>query len=230
MGEADKLPLNDSPEFQAAVAAAVAKAVPELLAKVNEARGDASWAQTLAMAIATVSDQGVGTRKRVAPEVIKSREDARVRMVDLIVAARAAGRLPSYRLTNKVLLDEQLIDPVWIDNNHTAQPTEIDWPGVPNEAMVPLNDVAKEIHAAFIESIGSIAKEHQVTHDPLKLTKGGLVVRGAPSAASHETTLDRVNQNVQREEGVRVKHKDQPGRYEEKRILGSIHKPAQQTV
>lgn len=230
MGEAGKLPLDETPEFQAAVAAAVAKAVPEILAQVNETRGDTSWAQSLAMAIATVSDQGVGTRKRVAPEVLKSREDARQRMVDLIVAARAAGRLPSYRLTNKVLLDEQLIDPVWIDKNHTAQPTEIDWPGVPNEAMTPINDTAKEIHAAFIESIGSIAKEHQVMHDPLKITKGGLVVRGAPSAASHETTLERVNAQIKTDEGVRVKHKDQGGRYKEVNILGSIHKPAQQSV
>lgn len=230
MGEADKLPLNDSPEFKEAVAAAVAKAVPEILEKLNETRGDASWAQTLAMAIATVSDQGTGTKRRVPPEIMKARDDARARMVDLIVAARAAGRLPSYRLTNKVLLDEQLIDPVWIDKNHTAQPTEIDWPGVPNEAMVPLNDVAREIHAAFVESIGSIAKEHQLRYDPLKVTKGGLVVRGAPSAASHETTLERVNAQAKSDEGVRVKHKDQSGRYKDVNVLGTIARPAQQTV
>lgn len=230
MADKAELPLDQSPEFKEAVAAAVTKLVPEILGKLNVARGDDGLAERLALAIATLSDQGTGSRRRVAPEVLKARDEARKRMVDLIIAARAAGRVPSYRLTNKVLLDEQLIDPVWIDKNHTAQPTEIDWPGVPNEAMVPLNDVAKEIHAAFIESIGSIAKEHQVMHDPLKITKGGLVVRGAPSAAAHETTLERVNAQAKSDEGVRVKHKDQGGRYKEVSILGTIHKPAQQTV
>lgn len=241
MGEAPRLGLTDSPEFKAAVAAeaerAVAKFKDEIVASLAAARGaagtapattDGDWMQALAMSIAALTDQGVGQRKRVSPEIIKAREVARKEMVDLILKARAERKVASYRLSGKVHLDEQCIDPIWIDRMHTAQPTEIDWPGVPNECMMPLNETAKAIFEAFTRSIGGI--EAHVAADPLKVTKGGLVVRGRPSAAAHETTINGLGEQIVEGEGVRIKHKDQPGRFKEINILGTIAKPAQQSI
>lgn len=242
MAEAPRLAFDQTPEFKAAVAAEAQKAVAALkdqivaelkasapaAAPVTAGGADMAWISALAMEISQLTDQGTG-RRRVAPEIMRQRSEARTRMHELIKQARADGRVPSYRLRNKVLLDEQLIDPAWVDKNHIAQPTEIDWPGVPNDAMAPINDTAKEIHAAFMDSIGSVDKRDQVLEQPLKLTKGGLVVKGAPSRAQRETTLEHT-ERLQGEEGLRVKHRDEPGRYKDVQILGSIAQPARQSI
>ena len=209
--------------------------------------------QMLAMEISQLTDQGSG-RKRVAPEIIKARAIAHDKMVTLINeaagkretlaadyahvadgAARAAleerisAFMPRYRLRNKVHLDEQLVDPGWVDRSHVLQQTEIGWPGVPNEAMIPINEVARQIFAAFVDSIGSVDKQHQVRQQPLKATARGLIVKGAPSAVQHQTALDPVLADI-KGEGLSIKHKQEPGgaRMKEIQVLGTIAKPAQQ--
>lgn len=240
MADPQKIPLEQTPEFKAAVAAEAQKAVEglteKLLADIKasmpaaapSAGADMAWISALAMEISQLTDQGTG-RRRVAPEVMRQRTEARKRMHELIEQARENGQVPIYRLRNKVVLDEQLIDPAWVDKNHIAQPTEILWPSVPNDAMVPLNEVAKDIFAAFMDSIGSVEKRDQVPQQPLKLTKGGLVVKGAPSRAQRETTLEQVEREVT-EQGVQVRHKGEPGRFKDVHVLGTIAKPAQQSV
>jgi hypothetical protein len=102
---------------------------------------------------------------------------------------------------------------------------------VPNEAMIPVNETAKAIYTAFIESIGSVAREHMVPMDPLKVTKGGLVVRGQASRAARETTLEEIHRPAGFQgDAVRIKHKDQPGRFREVHVLGTIAQPAQESV
>jgi hypothetical protein len=248
MSEA-KLPLNETLEFQNAVNEAVqkeaAKLREEIFSQLATARGDGGFAEELAMRLAELTDQGTGRGARVAPGILKQREDARKRMTDLIVEARvkcseakAAGKtaeaarwMPSYRLLAKTQLADRVIDPLWIDRNHIAQPTEIDWTGVPNEAMQPLNQIATDIFAAFKDSIGSIPRQDQVAADPLKITAGGLVVRGDPSAAQRQRTIDQVSAREKEDnEALSIKHKDQPGRYKDVNILGTIAKPAQQSV
>ncbi len=252
--------MTSSPEFQAAVSAQVAAALESLLPKLTEARasagtapetGDRSMMQELAMAISQLTDQGTG-RSRVAPEVLAARQKAREKMVHLIIEARAEGRVATYQLRNKIHLDERIIEPVWIDAHHTARPTEIDYPGIPNDAMVPLNDTAKAIYEAFKDSIGSVAggrgkDGHALPGmDTLAVTPKGVVVRNGavnrtmanraavagegPMTSAYEAEAPHVGAGTGPEPTVKVHHEGQPGRYKDVSILGTIQPPARQSI
>jgi hypothetical protein len=234
--------LAETEEFKAAVADAVARSVTELAERLKESReshgtaGDASdpsWMRALAMEISQLTDQGTG-RKRVAPEILRARQVARERMTKLIIEARAEKKIATYKVRAKTLIADRVVEPFWIASDHSAQPTIIDWDGVPNEAMVPENRTAKAIHEAFMESIGSTVRV--VPEDALAITPGGLVVHGGAASISAgkrqvsaaetpQTGTERAN-----ESGLNIHHKNEPGRYVEKRILGSIADPARQTV
>ncbi len=173
------LPLTDTPEFQAAVAAAAAKAVGELLAKMPVAASDSTgsnqdFARQMALAIAEISDQGT-QRKRVAPEILAQRDKARERMIELLVDARAKGLKPEYRVTSMIYLNERIVVPFRQEANK-AVPVEIIWPGEPNDAMRPLNDIARAIYREFQASRGST--DAPVDNRVLSLTPGGLVIKG----------------------------------------------------
>jgi hypothetical protein len=232
---ANARPITETPEFHKAVADAVAKAIPDIVAHLSAIRGapagdDKAFAEGLAMAIAALTDQGTG-RKRVAPEIVEQRSKARTRMAELLIAAKAENRIPSYRLTNKVYLDEVLVDPIYIDPASKSQkPTEIDWPGVPSEAMIPINDVAREIHAAFCLSIGSVAKEHLIAEKPFAVTANGLVVKSGGLALRPASVLG-MNPEAQQQatgEGLRIKGRGTgiPGEHKEVRVLGTVAAPA----
>jgi hypothetical protein len=256
MAENQRLPLEQTTEFKAAVAIEAQKAVAGLReqlladlkasmpvpAAIDPMNGAMAMMQSLAMEISQLTDQGSG-RRRVAPEIMRQRTQARERMFELIAQARenraeaqlrgdmqqAAIWLPMYRLRGKVQFDEQMIDPAWIDRNHVAQATEIGWPDVPNDALVPLNGVAKDIHTAFLDSIGSVELRDIVPQQPLKVTKGGLVVKGQPSRAQRETTLEQVEGHIAAASVV-VAHKAEPGRLKDVHVLGTIAKPAQTSL
>lgn len=229
---------KEQAEFDAKVEERVLSLVPTLVAQMQAARGDTpaasieqpsvanssdmAFAEKLAMAISQLTDQGTG-RRRVAPEIIEQRAKAREKMGHLIIKARAEGLMPSYKLRNKVYLDEVLVDPVYMDAaTKTPKPTEIDWPGVPNEAMVPVNDSAKEIYAAFMEAIGSVVKV--VSEDTFGVTVNGLVVkngavqpRRALPSGDHQATS----------QGLNIKHKQNvPVEQREVRVLGTVAPPA----
>ena len=215
--------------------------------------GDRSMMQELALAISQLTDQG-GGRQRVAPEVIQRRNEARVRMTNLIIEARAEGRPATYTLRNKVVINERLIEPFWISSDHKSHPTEIDFGGVPNEAMVPVNDTAKEIFTAFKESIGATVggkgKDGHVLpgDDALAITPGGVVVRNSavtvtmgqkaspdrpawngdgPMPAYEDAPQTNGNPNY---EPLRVHNDSEKGQYKDVRVLGTIAAPARQTV
>lgn len=229
-------PLAETQEFKDAIAsataAAIAAAIPTIVAQLSQAKGgipvdpgEQSWAQGLAMAIAQLNDQGTG-RKRVAPEIVKARDEARVEMVNRLIAAKAAGEMPLYTLRNKVYLDEVLIDPIYMDAATKApRATEIGWPSVPSEAMVPANDVAKGIFEMFSKSIGSA--EWSKKPDTFGITVGGLVVkngavqpkRAVPSADGYVKT-----------EGLTITHKGGEKNFKEVPILGTVAQPARQAI
>lgn len=235
--------ITDTPEFRQAVADAVAQTIPalkeQILAHLTDARGttaapaasdgtaDHAFANALAMSLAQLTDQGTG-RKRVAPEILRARSEHRDRMTKLIIDARASGAIPVYSLKNKCYLDEVMIEPFYIASDHTQRPTEIEWSGVPNEAMVPVNDIAQQIHAEFVGSIGSLAKDDNLPERELKVTPGGVVIKGRPMARN--TAKNSVNQPAANSEGLRIRHKDAPGQFKETRILGTVMAPARQTA
>lgn len=239
------LELARTAEFHDAVRAEVALATEKMRAEFTglfaqvragaPATADAGWMQALAMELATLTDQGIGAGARIAPDVVRKRDQARKRMTELIAKARAEGRIPSYKLIHKTHLDFELVNPMWVGADHVARPTEIDWQGVPNEAMIPLNDTAKEIYAAFAESIGNATADNESGSVPLKTTRGGLVVRGRPRAAARETGINydgtTMEQHKQAEDGggLRLKHRGSAG-YKEINVLGTIHAPALEQI
>ena len=236
--------VTESPEFKAAVAAQIAQSVKDEVAKIigtlkeqgsSVSSSDKQFAETLAMAFAQLNEQGNG-RKYVDPKILRERNEARERMKQLIIGARREGQVPSYRVLAKTLLDNQVVEPMWVDNNHTAQPTEIDWPGVPNDAMLPLNDAAKGIHAEFMASIGSrpasvLGAVPDATLDlEYGITAGGLVVKAGAIPRQNRRPSEGRTLNEVDGEGLALHHKDAPGRFVEKRILGTIAQPARQNI
>ena len=188
--------------------------------------GDQLTANSLAIAIAQLSDQGTGKGKRVAPEVLAAREAAHERMLALIAEARENGEKPIYKLINKVYLDEVLVDPIWVGSDHVQRPTEIGWRGIPNQAMRPVNDAAKRIFGAFNESIGGAMGNEA----PLRVTAGGLVVMRRQNGAMQEA-LHVGNQRgsaPEYGEGLRLHGRGMPGAIVETRVLGTLAQPARQ--
>jgi hypothetical protein len=182
MADKQKDDLTSSPDFQAAVDLAVEtqvqKLLPELMAKLVAVQtaasgpatpGDTNFVASLALALAELTSQGTG-RVYVAPEIVERRRVAMEKMIDKLVelhakrkaAATSEAReryLPVYRLRNKVFLPipgqgETLIEPYYRDNTKIIQPQDIDWIGIPNLAMEPLNEAAKEVFTLYAESIG----------------------------------------------------------------------------
>lgn len=198
--------------------------------------GDTSWVQALAMAIAQASNQGVGSKMRspVPPDVLKKRDDARKLMFDLLIEARAKGIVPAYQVKSKTLLDNVLVEPFHIIN-HIAQPTEIDWPGVPNEIMVPLNDSARAIYRAFEESIGvMIADDAQAvaaSRRQFESPRQGLVIKTSPGLSERRVTgNEQPSDDLTLLTGLHLRKMGEKGQYKEVNILGTIAAPAQQSV
>ena len=230
--EPDMLPRG---EVERLVAAEVAKAtaqITEMLARAQAATAatgvvpegldtsNADFTRALAMAIAELSDQGTN-RKRVAPEVLVGREQARERMLSLIVEARTLGETPVYTLRHKVYLDEVLVDPIWVDGSHVQRPTEIGWGGIPNNAMRPVNDIATRIYEAFCESIGSSVSEAR-QDGPMRVTAGGLTIMGRPQQQREAGHVGRGQSGG----GLQIRGRSPVGAVKETRVLGTIAAPA----
>jgi hypothetical protein len=126
------------------------------------------------------------SQKRVfSPEEMRQMESARENMIRLIVEAherREAGdanAMPVYALKAKVYLAERKIEPQYFDKRtERMMPQEINWPGIPSEAMHPINDVAKKIHAAFMGSLLGINMNKNTA--PSFVLDGSKVLRMAP--------------------------------------------------
>ncbi len=186
--------VTDTPEFKAAIAEATKQALAmareELLAEMKtavataapvEEQGAQSLFRQMALAIAEISDQGTN-RKRVAPEILAARDAGRERMGKLILQARASkDQKPEYRLIAKVYIGEQLVDPFRKEAGPGGKmvPQEIIWDGPPNEAMRPMNAMAKDIYDAFLASIGGLQGASGVAQQPLWVTPRGVVIKGA---------------------------------------------------
>ena len=84
-----------------------------------------------------------------------------------------------------------------------------------------------------MESIGSSVKV--VPEDALAITPGGLVVHGGAAGLSSgkrqvQQAEAKQTGDATPEQGLNIHNKNEPGRFVEKRILGSIADPARQTA
>ena len=81
------IPIEETQEFKDALSRALADVSKELQVKTASADpAMQSFADMLAQAIASLTDQGTG-RKRIAPEVLKARMEANIKMNELIYSA-----------------------------------------------------------------------------------------------------------------------------------------------
>lgn len=132
------------------------------MTKARTAEGDKGLVTSLALAIANLSSQGTGKQELIDPEILETRAQARKRMVDLLVKARAEENIPTYRVIGEkgCFFNETKIQPQWFDPVTKAmKDTEIYWDEVPNESLEPTNDIATEVFAAFMESIGETTEK-----------------------------------------------------------------------
>jgi len=204
--------------------------------------------ESLGMAFASLSAQGVGVTAPVAPEVLKAREEGHKRMVARMKAAKKAvidakaalkdaygadreeleriieANTPAYRLTHPVYLDEAFTVEKWVDSDHVQQPTIIEWPGPPNHAMVPLNQVAKEIMQFFLDSVGNMGR--MTKSEELEGFNRGMRVRGAPKQERAPRVPEPFDASPY--EGLQVKHKTTGrGQVKLQHVLGTIAPPAE---
>lgn len=248
--------MTESPEFRSAVTEAVATALSQLTAKAETAHaksgnpmgdGDRSLMRELAMSLAELTTQGTG-RVKVSPEVLQNREAARQRMINLIIEARAEKKVPTYHLVNKIFLNNRIIEPFWVHPaTKSVQNTEIDFWGIPNDAMVPVNDTAKGIFAAYRDSLGTVHGVMGVANqlpnrEELGVTAGGLVIRNSavndvarrrtPELPSAEGPMPSAyeEEDIHDYQPLTLKQDGLKGQFKDVNVLGTIQSPARQSV
>jgi len=96
-----------------------------------------------------------------------------------------------------------LLKPFYVDDNYIAEGVEIEFTGVPNEQMEPLNDSAKERMAKFLEQNGGFTPRiedivyQRMSERPREVTMphaekniplmGGMTANHTPAAAPEPT-------------------------------------------
>ena len=238
--------MTEMPEFKEAVAQAAAKAAADAIAALTKGGSLGASAfnedatalfSKMALAIAEISDQGT-SRKRVAPEILAQRARSHEQAVGLIIKAREkviearakndkaaeAKWLPEYRVISKIYFNERLIEPFRRLADKTVANNEIVWTGMPNEALRPINDVAKEIYEAFRASIGSTEKLATADNRPVWITAQGLVVKGDPPKRREGFT----EQLPDFKDDLSIAHDNNDPTAPFVNVLGTIASPARQ--
>ena len=190
-----------TPEAQKLIAEAAAKAVGEIArAQGNALNGESaeSVLSKMALAIAEISHQGSGRVRPVAPEVMAQRQEASRKLHALLAEVgshvkRAKDNddteamkkwMPRYQVVAKIFFNEQFIEPFTRAPRpgDPPIPSIITWSGPPNDALVPLNDIAKRLKQLFKESVGTAAKL-----EPISGPNGGQV---APDRRQYWMTFE----------------------------------------
>lgn len=192
----------ETEEFQQAVseevAAQLAKLKADMLGAAAPATGAAMPAdgaaflalmgetfQKLNLNLQSVGGQGQ-FNKPLSPDEVLRRESALKKMEGLLLGCRDEGaEKPEYKLIGKIYFNERFIEPYKIVDKKAVN-NIITWTGIPNDAMVPLNDIAKEVFAAWRETTGGPTKLVPTADQrPLYVTAAGLTVRGEPPKRQH---------------------------------------------
>ena len=206
-----KLDVTETPEFKAAIEKERSLFRAEMdafksaaLDEFRKASGQspnvdmASVISTLALEIGKVSDQGTD-RKRVAPEELVAREKAWNAMGDLLTAAQAKPQKewPRYKLIAKIQMLDRVIDPQQRLDDNSYGDTEILHCGIPNTAMRPINEAAKEIFRHFVRALGGSKEANQVAPvQPTWTTAKGTVIVGASPATIKAHGHERMGEPI----------------------------------
>lgn len=231
--------MAETAEFKAAVDAAVAAALPALLVQLAAAReaagsrseaGDGDFAKALALEIAKISGQGSG-KIYVDPVVLEWRDKKMAELKTLLVELRAQNEVPVYRLIGKVQLPigslgPVMIDPLYRDRQKVQHNTELDWPGMPNLMMQPVNEPARRVMTLFREAVGEELPHGEEDLGAIALSPTGAVVRGAAA----EMILRNSRQAAQPEVGAaqgevaQIRRGDDPVK-RKVQVLGTLTAP-----
>jgi hypothetical protein len=200
----------------------------------------------LAKSIDNLTNQDT-RRVHIEPEVLAKQNAARLTMGELILARRTAiqaaeragedadAEWPLYRVLDFVYLNDRKIEPYQRGTRGDVTPTVIQWDGVPNAYLLPMNEHAEEIFRAFANSINTTANEAGIGPTPLWMSHNGLVVRGDPPSASHShIALNNGTNAASGQLDVRnhtsrmgIKNAIDPGA-EHIHVLGTLAPPARQ--
>lgn len=199
------------------------------------APGTADWASSLAMAIVQAGDP---KRKPLDPKVIEQRQRARARMNSLIAAAvanikkfndagdydAAAAATPEYELTREIYVEEQLIQATYMGADRVVRRTRIGWTKAPGQAYMPVNAVAHEIKAAYLESVGGVVTEGKMPDREvgasLSVYQDGKLV-SVPTKRAHRG-------GIQEGGALSLRGQNIPGAVIETNVLGTRAAPARQ--
>lgn len=158
---------------------------------------DRGLIEGLATAIVKAGDPK-NVSRTLDPAVSAQRKEYREKMIALLVGAHARGEKPIYQLRTTMWLNDTLCQPQWRDEGSKQfRQTEIAWDRVPNEAMIPMNDLAKEVFALFQGAIGSVIIEGMPDAPwlnpaaPWVFSKEG-IVRGMPTHMAPEVAPGNV--------------------------------------
>lgn len=148
-------------EAQKRVLAMIPEVIATLAGKadtsgVSELKGsDRSLIESLAAAFVRQANPK-GKNLPVDPVVAQARKEARRRMIAILERAKANGDVPIYIVKAKMFLNNTKIDPEFRnEGTKKFHATKIRWDRTPNQAMVPVNEIAKEVFAEYERSIGS---------------------------------------------------------------------------
>lgn len=179
--------------------------------------------EKLALSIASLTAQNSG-KTYIAPEDLAKRADAHRHLNDLLDEARAKNDVPEYELTDIVVFEDTLIMPVYVDAHRIQRPQRIGWWAAPNQAMRPVNEIARKIFDQFLLSIGLTAappaEKKTISMNGLRLLNGEQVKRDPTGFGAEMTDRPPVHTNL-------VLHGKNAGTsLEEHRILGTLAPPA----
>lgn len=232
-----ELSLTDSIAFKAAVAESVRAILAAEMAGMKALSNPSEMSDLqglmkgLATNIAAMSTQGTGQMAPVPPDVLAARESARIRMYALLNAAHAKGDMPDYQLTEKIYIGGQVVEPVWLDNVMKVQkPTNIEFYGEPNKCMIPLNECAKEIHKAYLESVNDARDEAP------RMKANWAVINGQGvkihNGASQQAVMEDGGFGPTREDTTkfRISSKSNDAMTSQRNVLGTIFPAVTETI
>ena len=255
-GDAPAFDVRETPEFRAAMADVQAKAAEDARRLFESERENLNsgtptmalleaFSRMIAMSNAEIADQGT-MRKRVSPAVLEAQRKSRELLLELVEMAQGlTGKdRPLYRLRAKAYLGDRLIEPFQRGHRGEVTPTHIYFTSIPNLAMEPLNDVAKEIYAAFAGTMAGVDNmlggkpvPDALGNKPLWMSKNGAVL-AVPTATAREHGMvmdaEPVDVNLLRTPDttdplkpgmVEITSVDDP-RATRIPVLGTIHPPA----